>query len=106
MIRHLVMWKLTADDPSEKAQIVAELDRRFSALLPIIDGTQRLDIRADLGTTDGNWDVVLDSDFLDATALDFYQSASRSRRRRRVRAIGRQRPSVYRLRGVAVASQA
>jgi hypothetical protein len=45
MIRHLVLWKLSADDPDEKAQIVAELTRRFSALLPDIDGTQRLDIR-------------------------------------------------------------
>jgi len=74
MIRHLVMWKLTTDVSEEKAQIVAELARRFSALLPIIDGTQRLDIRADVGTTDGNWDVVLDSDFLDEAALDFYQT--------------------------------
>lgn len=73
MIRHLVMWKLTTDDPTEKAHIVAELHRRFSALLPIIDGTQRLDIRADVGATAGNWDVVLDSDYLDEAALDFYQ---------------------------------
>ena len=74
MIRHLVMWKLTTDDPAEKAQIVAELRRRFTALLPLIDGTQRLDIRADLGDTEGNWDVVLDSEYVDAAALDFYQS--------------------------------
>jgi len=74
MIRHLVLWRLSTDDPAEKAQIVAELARRFSALLPHIDGTQRLDIRADLGDTGGNWDVVLDSDFLDAAALDFYQT--------------------------------
>jgi hypothetical protein len=74
MIRHLVLWNLSTDDPNEKAQIVAELTRRFSALLPVIDGTQRIDIRADLGDIAGNWDVVLDSDFLDAAALDFYQT--------------------------------
>lgn len=74
MIRHLVLWKLVTDVSDEKAQIVAELARRFSTLLPVIDGTQRLDIRADLGDTAGNWDVVLDSDFLDAAALDFYQT--------------------------------
>jgi hypothetical protein len=73
MIRHLVLWKLTTHDAEEKAQIVAELARRFSALLPIIDGTQRLDIRADVGDTDGNWDVVLDADYLDAAALEHYQ---------------------------------
>jgi hypothetical protein len=74
MIRHLVLWKLATDVPDEKAQIVAELKRRFSALLPIIDGTQRLDIRADVGSTAGNWDVVLDADYLDEAALAFYQS--------------------------------
>ncbi len=73
MIRHLVLWRLTTEDPAEKALIVAELDARFSALVPLIEGTERLDIRADVGETDGNWDVVLDADYLDAAALEFYQ---------------------------------
>lgn len=73
MIRHLVLWKLAAETPEEKAAVVAELAARFGALVPIIDGTERLDIRADLGTTEGNWDVVLDSDYRDAEALDAYQ---------------------------------
>lgn len=73
MIRHLVLWKLAAQDPEEKARVVAEMAERFGALLPIIDGTERLDIRADLGDTDGNWDVVLDSDYRDAAALAAYQ---------------------------------
>ena len=73
MIRHLVLWTLTTDDPAEKARIVGELERRFAALVPLIDGTERLDIRADLGDTEGNWDVVLDADHVDAAALEFYQ---------------------------------
>lgn len=73
MIRHLVLWKLAAETAEEKTAVVAEMQRRFAALVPIIDGTERLDIRADLGTTDGNWDVVLDSDYRDAAALDAYQ---------------------------------
>ena len=73
MIRHLVLWNLSAESADEKAVIVAELRERFSALVPLIDGTERLDIRADVGTTDGNWDVVLDGDYRDAAALDAYQ---------------------------------
>lgn len=73
MIRHLVLWKLAAESAEEKAAVVAEMRERFAALLPMIDGTERLDIRADLGTTEGNWDVVLDSDYRDAAALDAYQ---------------------------------
>jgi quinol monooxygenase YgiN len=73
MIRHLVLWTLAAETPEEKAAVVAEMKSRFDALLPQVDGTERLDIRADLGTTAGNWDVVLDSDYRDAAALDAYQ---------------------------------
>ena len=73
MIRHLVLWKLAAETPGEKAAVVAELRERFAPLVSLIDGTERLDIRADLGATDGNWDVVLDSDYRDAAALDAYQ---------------------------------
>ena len=73
MIRHLVFWKLAAVDPDEKAAIVAEMAARFGALVAVIDGTERLDVRADLGETDGNWDVVLDADYRDAAALAAYQ---------------------------------
>jgi hypothetical protein len=73
MIRHLVLWTLATDDPAEKAQIVGELAAKFAAIVPLIDGTERLDIRADLGDTEGNWDVVLDADHLDADALEYYQ---------------------------------
>jgi hypothetical protein len=73
VIRHLVLWRLATDDPAEKARTIAELTERFAALVPIIDGVERLDIRADLGETAGNWDVVLDSDYRDEAALAAYQ---------------------------------
>lgn len=73
MIRHLVLWKLAAESPAEKAAAVEQLRARFGALLPLVDGTERLDIRADLGSTEGNWDVVLDSDYRDEAALAAYQ---------------------------------
>ena len=74
MIRHLVLWRFASDDPDERARLVVELRERFGALVPIIDGTERIDIRADLGETDGNWDVLLDADYRDAAALETYQA--------------------------------
>lgn len=74
MIRHLVMWKLATQDPQERAAQVAELAQRFGALVGVIDGTERIHIRGDLGETDGNWDVVLDADYRDRDALEAYQS--------------------------------
>lgn len=72
MIRHLVLWNLVADGDAEKELIVAELAERFAAL-EHLDGVERLEIRADLGETDGNWDVVLVGDYRDTAALDAYQ---------------------------------
>jgi len=74
MIRHLVLWKLAADADEDRQSIVAELAERFEALVPVIDGLERLEIRADLGETEGNWDVLLEADYRDPAALEFYQS--------------------------------
>lgn len=73
MIRHLVLWKLADDAADDKEVIVAEFEQRFGALVPVIDGLERLEIRADIGETDGNWDVLLDADYRDTAALDAYQ---------------------------------
>lgn len=72
MIRHLVLWNLAADADEDKQLIIAELEERFAALEDL-DGVERLEIRADLGETDGNWDVVLVGDYRDTAALDAYQ---------------------------------
>jgi len=72
MIRHLVLWNLAADGDEDKQLIVAELEERFAAL-EHLDGVERLEIRADIGETDGNWDVVLVGDYRDTAALDAYQ---------------------------------
>lgn len=74
MIRHLVLWKLSDDATVDRASIAADLAERFGALVPIIDGLERLEIRTDLGEVDGNWDLALDADYRDGAALDAYQA--------------------------------
>lgn len=71
MIRHLVFWRLA--DGAAKDEVIATMRERFGALVSVIDGTERIDIRADLGETEGNWDVVLDADYRDRAALAAYQ---------------------------------
>jgi hypothetical protein len=72
MIRHLVLWNLAADADEDKQLIIAELEERFAPLAGL-DGVERLEIRADIGETSGNWDVVLVGDYRDTAALDAYQ---------------------------------
>jgi quinol monooxygenase YgiN len=68
MIRHLVMWTLkdTADAPRFKA----ELD----SCIGLVPGMQRFQVALRSDGLEANVDVLLDSTFADAAALDAYQS--------------------------------
>ncbi|MEO8529058.1 MAG: Dabb family protein [Pseudolysinimonas sp.] len=72
MIRHLVMWKLAAEDPEQKAADAAGIKSRLEALVPLVDGLESLTVSFDLGDNPGNWDAVLESDCVDAAALERY----------------------------------
>ena len=73
MIRHIVSWTLTAEDPSEKLAVAQEIKERLEGLAAVIPGIARAHVGIDLGETAGNWDVVLDSDFASREDLDAYQ---------------------------------
>lgn len=66
------MWKLAAEDPHQKAMDAAGIRSRLEALVPLIDGLESLTVSVDLGDNSSNWDAVLESDFVDADALDRY----------------------------------
>jgi quinol monooxygenase YgiN len=74
MLRHVVSFKLTADDREEKVAQAAEISRRLDALIPLIPEVRRLTLGVDTGETGGNWDIVLVADYDDAAALDAYQT--------------------------------
>lgn len=74
MIRHLVLWKLSTDDPAERAAVVAGMRERFAPLVGVIPGLTSLEILADPGSTAGNWDAGLHSLHDDQAALDGYQA--------------------------------
>lgn len=73
MIRHLVFWKLAATDPAQKAADAEGVRTRLESLVGVIPGLHELTVRADVGDTDGNWDLALISIHTDAAALDGYQ---------------------------------
>jgi hypothetical protein len=73
MIRHIVTWKLTAQDPAEKAAAFDAMATGFGALPPIIHEIKALHLGRDLDETPGNWDVTLIIDFASTADLDTYQ---------------------------------
>jgi len=73
MIRHIVTWRLAATDPEQRAADAAGIKSRLEGLRGLVPA-ERIDVGVDLGETDGNWHVVLDSDFASTADLAAYQT--------------------------------
>jgi quinol monooxygenase YgiN len=72
LIRHIVMWNVRGDTPSEKAENVERLKRSFDSLRGRVPGLLHLEIGADTSRVDYACDVVLYSVFESQAALDAY----------------------------------
>ena len=68
MIRHLVMW--TLKDAADAPRLKAELD----SCVGLVPGMQNFEVRLRSEGLEANVDVLLDSTFVDAAALDAYQN--------------------------------
>jgi Stress responsive A/B Barrel Domain len=73
MIRHIVTWKLKAEDPDAKAAAFDRLAAGFGSLPHLIPGIKTLHMGRDLDEIASNWDVVLILDVASTKDLDAYQ---------------------------------
>ena len=73
MIRHIVLWKLKADDAAAKAEAVAAIAGALEPLVGVIDGLESLRISANVAFPDTNWDVALVADYPTVADLEAYQ---------------------------------
>lgn len=74
MIRHIVEFKLAAEDEAQRAQDADGIRDHLSALVGVIDGLRSVTVERDLGLVAGHWDVVLVSEHDDNAALEAYQA--------------------------------
>lgn len=72
MIRHIVTWRLASADPEQRRADADGIKSRLEGLRGVV-AAERIDVGVDLGETDGNWHVVLDSDFASREDLAAYQ---------------------------------
>lgn len=71
-IRHIVMWKLGADEADTKALHAEEICRRLMALDGVVPEIEAIDVRPNVAYPGKNWDVALVADFADVAALERY----------------------------------
>jgi len=73
MIRHIVSWKLAAEDADVRAEQAAEVARRLNALDDVVPQLRSISAGANVAYPDTNWDVTLVADFDSIAALEEYQ---------------------------------
>ena len=73
-IRHIVLWKLSADDADTRALHAEQIAERLSALDGVIDEIQHIEVGRNVVNPQSNWDVALVSEFADVDALERYQA--------------------------------
>ncbi len=73
MIRHVVMWKLSATDAPAKAAAIAAIAGALEPLVGVVPGLQSLMVRPNVAYLETNYYAILVSDFDSVEALEQYQ---------------------------------
>lgn len=64
-IRHIVLWKLAADDADTRALHAEQMEERLMALPAQIDEIEHFEVGRNVAYPQTNWDIVLVSEFAD-----------------------------------------
>ncbi|WP_010205383.1 Dabb family protein [Salinibacterium sp. PAMC 21357] len=72
MIRHVVMWKLNAEDPEGQKVAAEAMAAALEPLVGQIDGLERLTVRQNVANAATNWHVILESDHTSIEAVAAY----------------------------------
>ncbi len=72
MIRHVVVWQMSADTEEEKRQAFAGIKPALEALVGVVPGLVNLRVDLSTGPNPQNWDMCLVSEHDSWEALDVY----------------------------------
>jgi hypothetical protein len=73
MIRHIVSWKLSAEDEAGKDAAAATITETLEGLVPLIPEILALRVGRNVAYPQTNFDLVLVADYASLEALDAYQ---------------------------------
>jgi hypothetical protein len=71
-IRHIVMWKLAAEDAQTRSEQAKEISRLLHKLTGVIPDILALEVGINALNPEANFDVVLTADYLDEAGLQRY----------------------------------
>ena len=72
-VRHVVSWKLAAEDDAVRSAQASEVARRLNELRDVVPQLLSISAGANIAYPDANWDVTLVADFASIEALEEYQ---------------------------------
>ncbi|MEN2738146.1 Dabb family protein [Microbacterium sp. X-17] len=72
-VRHVVVWKLSAEDAEQKAADAAEIVRRLGGLEGVVPSIRSLSVGTDVVSAGTFGDVALVADFDDEDGVEQYQ---------------------------------
>lgn len=72
-IRHVVTWKLAAEDAGTRREQAEEIARRLNALHGVVPQLRSISAGANVAFPEANWDVTLVADFDSVSAIEEYQ---------------------------------
>lgn len=73
MLRHVVSWKLIAEDSATKLAAIGTITAALESLLGTIPQILSLRLGPNIAYPDTNWDLVLIADYDDLAGLEAYQ---------------------------------
>jgi hypothetical protein len=73
MLKHIVSWKLAADDPETRLEHIGQIVSRLQSLVGVVPSIRALSVGPTVVAGPNHWDVGLIVDFDDEDGLQDYQ---------------------------------
>lgn len=73
MLRHVVSWKLTAEDARTRLAQIETITAALQSLPALVPSIRSLMVGSNVAYPESNWDLVLIADYDDLDGLEAYQ---------------------------------
>lgn len=72
MLKHVVLWKIAAEDAATKAEYAATITSELMALPTLIPEVRSMQVSTNVADVPTNWDIVITAEYDDVAGLHAY----------------------------------